>query len=183
MPSNDILNLRSGPGTGYRVVGALSNGTSVYNLGCKQQGASRWCQIEMMTDMRERGWVNARYLTRGTATQLPSPPSAGTGGTSTIRVQFAPGTTGAELTGTLLPGESRRYILGAKSGQNLYVRLAANGPNMFYQIFNPDRSFLLDQMTSDREYRGQLWQTGDHVIEVINRGNGAQSYNVIFGIN
>ncbi|EEX16409.1 hypothetical protein CSE45_3935 [Citreicella sp. SE45] len=37
-------------------------------------------------------------------------------------------------------------------------------------------------MTSDREYRGQLSQSGDHVIEVINRGNGAQSFNVIFGI-
>lgn len=54
---------------------------------------------------------------------------------------------------------------------------------MDYQIFNPDRSTLLGMMPSDREYRGQLWQTGDHVIEVINRRNGAASYNLIIGID
>ena len=43
---------------------------------------------------------------------------------------------------------------------------------MFYQIFNPDGSFLLDQMGAAQEYRGQLWQSGDHVIEVINVATG-----------
>jgi hypothetical protein len=38
-------------------------------------------------------------------------------------------------------------------------------------------------MSPDREYRGELWQSGDHVIEVINRGTGTASYNVIFGID
>ena len=103
--------------------------------------------------------------------------------TSTERVRFDKGTTGAELTGTLTPGSSIRYILGAKDGQDLYVRVAARGPGIYYQIFNPDRSFLLDQMTSNKEYRGQLWQSGDHVIEVINRGDSTTHYNVIFGID
>jgi hypothetical protein len=110
--------------------------------------------------------------------------SAGSSGdsTSTVTVRFPSGSTGTELTGSLAPGESRRYVLGAANGQNLYVRVAAQGPDMSYQIFNPDNSFLLDQMTSAQEYRGQLWQTGDHVIEVINRGGSTTSYNVIFGI-
>ena len=38
-------------------------------------------------------------------------------------------------------------------------------------------------MTSAKEYRGQLWQSGDRVIEVINRGRQNASYNVIFGID
>lgn len=63
VPANDILNVRSGPGADYRIVGALGNGSQVRKLGCQHQGNSRWCEIEMMTDMRERGWVNARYLT------------------------------------------------------------------------------------------------------------------------
>jgi hypothetical protein len=100
-----------------------------------------------------------------------------------VRVQFAAGTNGAELTGALAPGESRRYMLGARNGQDLYVRVAAQGPDMYYQIFNPDRSFLLEQMTSGQEYRGQLWQSGDHVIEVINRGSSNIPYNVIFRID
>ncbi len=60
--SNDVLNVRSGPGPNYRIVGALGNGDTVRNLGCQSQGNSRWCEIEMVTDMRERGWVNARFL-------------------------------------------------------------------------------------------------------------------------
>jgi hypothetical protein len=103
-------------------------------------------------------------------------------GTSRVVVKFQRGTSGAEYSDTLAPGESRQYVLGAKNGQFLYFRLAANGPNMSYQIFNPDQSFLLDQMSADKEYRGQLWQNGNHVIEVINRSNGEQSYNVIFGV-
>lgn len=60
--ANDLLNVRSGPGTANRVVGALGNGDTVRVLGCQNVGSARWCEIEMMTDMRERGWVNARYL-------------------------------------------------------------------------------------------------------------------------
>ena len=60
--ANDVLNVRSGPGTDNGIVGALANGDSVRMLGCQDVGSSRWCEIEMMTDMRERGWVNARYL-------------------------------------------------------------------------------------------------------------------------
>lgn len=65
--ANDVLNVRSGPGTSYRIVGALGNGDQVRQLGCQPQGSSRWCEIEMITDMHERGWVNARFLTGSTA--------------------------------------------------------------------------------------------------------------------
>lgn len=180
---NDVLNVRAGPGTQYRKTGALSSGTPVRNLGCQGVGNARWCQIEMLTDMRERGWVNGRYLTAGTATQLPSPPnSAGSGDPSTVRVKFAPGTAGATLAGSLAPGDSRRYVLGARNGQFLDVRFADHGANVSYQIFNPDRTFLLDQVPAGQTYRGQLWQSGDHVIEVINRSNRTRSYTVVFHV-
>jgi hypothetical protein len=102
--------------------------------------------------------------------------------TNTERVRFDAGTSGTEITASLTPGSSTRYVLGAKDGQFLYVRVAAQGKDISYQIFNPDNSFLLDQVSSAQEYRGQLWQSGDHVIEVINRGGSTSSYNVIFGI-
>lgn len=70
-------------------------------------------------------------------------------------------------------------VAGVSANDVLNVR---SGPSMTYQIFNPDRSFLLEQMSSDREYRGQLRQTGDHVMVVINRGNRSQSFADIFGI-
>ena len=108
--------------------------------------------------------------------------ASGSTGAKTERVAFAAGTSGAELTGSLLPQESRRYLLGANEGQFLYVRVAANGPNMTYVIYNPDGSVLLDETSAAQEYRGQLWQSGDHAVEVYNTANGAQSYNIIFGI-
>lgn len=107
--------------------------------------------------------------------------SGGEPTTESQRVHFERGATGAELTGRLTPGSSMRYILGAKNRQDLYVRVAAKGPDVFYQILNPDGTFLLEQMTSATEYRGQLWQSGDHVVEVINRGKGSVSYNIIIG--
>jgi hypothetical protein len=104
------------------------------------------------------------------------------GGTRTVRVKFDKGASGAELTGRLAAGESIRYVVGAKNGQFLYARVADNGAGLSYQIFNPDKSFLLDQISVSKEYRGQLWQSGDHVIEVINRGNKTASFNIIIGI-
>lgn len=109
--------------------------------------------------------------------------SGGEATTTTKRVRFGKGETGAELSGNLTPGSSTRYVLHAKNGQDLYVRVAAKGGHISYQIFNPDGSFLLDQVDSRQEYRGQLWQSGEHVVEVINRGDNTASYHVIFGID
>ena len=62
VPDNDVLNVRSGPSTRDRIVGALANGDKVRNLGCEEDGGSRWCRIQMLDEMRSEGWVNARYL-------------------------------------------------------------------------------------------------------------------------
>lgn len=122
----------------------------------------------------------------GMCTVLTSGSSQGSGVaepfTGTERVQFKPGTSGAELWERLTPGSSMRYVLGARNGQFLDVEVVPEGPDIYYQIFNPDGTFLLDQISSEQTYRGQLWQSGDHVIEVINRGNADESYNVIFRI-
>ena len=56
------------------------------------------------------------------------------------------------------------------------------GPRLDFQIFNPDGSFLLEMIPTDREYRGQLWQSGDHVIEVINRSNQDRIFTADIGI-
>ena len=73
------------------------------------------------------------------------------GANATERVSFAPGTSGTELTGSLLPQQSRRYVLGARDGQFFYFRLAAQGPGMTYVIYNPDGSVLLDEMDAAQE--------------------------------
>jgi hypothetical protein len=78
------------------------------------------------------------------------------GATSEELVRFAAGATGAEYADSLLPGNSKRYVLGARAGQDLHVRVSANGPGISYQVFNPDGTFLLEQTDADRAYRGEL---------------------------
>lgn len=174
--SNDVLNVRSGPSTHHGIVGALSNGSAVRNLGCFRKDSSTWCRIQMMDDMRSQGWVNARYLTSGSAVHQPSRPTEPQ--TRTVRVRFAVGTSGAVYSGKLEPGGSLRYVLGARNRQTLVVRLNGYGSGLSYQILNPDRSFLLDQVPSGQDYRGELWQSGDHVIEVINRSGSAAEFSL-----
>ena len=105
------------------------------------------------------------------------------GGTETVQVQFPSGSTGTELSGSVAPGGSVRYVLGARNGQELYVRVAPRNGRLEYEIFNPDGSLLLDLINTNREYRGQLWQSGDHIVEVVNRGGQSIDFNVIFGID
>lgn len=97
--------------------------------------------------------------------------------TGTERVKFAAGATGAEIDGRLPPGNSLRYVLGAKKNQFLNVGVSAEN-GVEYQIFNPDGTFLLEQMPASKRYRGQLWQSGDHVVEVINRGKAEAVFTV-----
>ena len=97
------------------------------------------------------------------------------------RVSLPSGSTGTELSDQLGAGTSVTYVLNARNGQNLYFRLAAGGPNMSWRLFTPDGS-LLDQGGHAKEYRGQLFRSGDHRIEVTNSGNRLESFNVIFGI-
>ncbi len=176
VPENDLLNVRNGPGTGYDIVGALGNDDRVVNLGCQPVDGGTWCEIEMLTDMRERGWINARYIAaQGNApAQLPD-------AARVVRVQFNAGTSGTEFTDELGPGTSVTYVLGASAGQDLYFRLATDANGVSWRLYNPDGS-LLDEGAPSKAYRGELWQTGDHKVEVINRAGGLQRFNVIFGI-
>ena len=105
------------------------------------------------------------------------------GGTETVQVRFPAGSSGTELSGTVAPGGSVRYVLNARNGQELYVRVAPRNGRLEYEIFNPDNSFLLELIGVSREYRGQLWQSGNHVIEVVNRGGQAVDFNIIMGID
>ena len=96
------------------------------------------------------------------------------------RVQFAAGTSGAAMSGTLNPNSSVSYVLGAADGQFMRIDVGSRGGALDYKIFNPDGSLLLDLNSSDTPYQGQLWQSGDHVVEIVN--SGAQPVTVDIGI-
>ncbi len=101
----------------------------------------------------------------------------------TQRVQFDAGTSGTAMTAMLQPNTSVRYVLGANDGQFLNVDIGSHGGALDYKIINPDGSDLLDLIASDTPYQGQLWQSGDHVIEVVNAGAQPVTFDIGIGIN
>lgn len=59
----DMLKLRSGPGTGYRVIVGLPNGTKLRNHGCDRIGGTPWCKVSLKEARGLQGYVSGHYLT------------------------------------------------------------------------------------------------------------------------
>ncbi|MEM8631692.1 MAG: hypothetical protein AAGF74_10675 [Pseudomonadota bacterium] len=87
------------------------------------------------------------------------------------RVRFQPGASGATLVGDLTSSSSVRYLLGAKSEQSLDVKLTGNSEFLNYTIYLPDGNILFESSQGGYDYRGRLFETGDHVVEVFYNGD------------
>ncbi|HEY9011378.1 MAG TPA: SH3 domain-containing protein [Devosia sp.] len=64
------LPIRSGPGSGYRIIGTLPDGTYVGLSRCTRE--SRWCKI--IYDDGPDGWVRGSYLVGSGAKLRVTPP-------------------------------------------------------------------------------------------------------------
>ena len=64
------LNVRSGPGTDYKVVTKINKGDTVAVVG--KNAAGDWLQIRLPTGVQDGGWLNAEFVQlNGTVTGLP----------------------------------------------------------------------------------------------------------------
>ena len=99
------------------------------------------------------------------------------------RVRFESGASGAILNRSLGPGEAFQFLLGARAEQFLRVRVTPESGEMYYVIRNPDGSVLLDGTDTAMEYYGQLWQSGEHVVEVVNKTSDNLNYDIAFEID
>jgi hypothetical protein len=141
-----------------------------FTFSITHDGGGRGLQVSYTGPNRAHGICTVREVSEGAGADdgggaMAGAPSA----TSRERVRFAAGATGAVMSATNLPGQSVRYVLGAKKGQTLVVAFDTDSEDLTYRIANPDGSSLLDEIGTFQPYRGQLWQSGDHVVEVINR--------------
>lgn len=102
-----------------------------------------------------------------------------------IVVRFAPGTSGATYSDSLGSGGAVRYMLGAQNEQFLTVELRGNSEFINYIIYVPDGDILFESSQGGYEYYGQLYEGGDHVVEVFYNGDPgtAGSFDIIFQIN
>jgi len=59
---NDMLKMRAGPGTGYKVILGLPNGTVLRLHECDQTGGTRWCKVSLEQTRKLKGYVSWAYL-------------------------------------------------------------------------------------------------------------------------
>lgn len=85
-------------------------------------------------------------------------------GTSVVRrINFPPGQTSTEVQGSLRRGTSHDYLVRARRGQGMAVRIICQG-EMGFQIVTPSGQYLSDFTV---EWTGRLPQTGDYRINVL----------------
>ncbi|MDS9470076.1 hypothetical protein RGQ15_21220 [Paracoccus sp. MBLB3053] len=94
------------------------------------------------------------------------------------RIGLADGTSGAEISGELEAGGATQFVLAARKGQVLDLRIEPRGGEMYYILRNPDGSVLQGGTDAVTAYRQPLSQSGDHVIEVINKESASHAFDL-----
>jgi hypothetical protein len=106
--------------------------------------------------------------------------SAQTGATK--RVRFVKGHTSATYKGAVIRGTRDRYLVGAKAGQLMSVRIRSVEQNAVFSVADPLGSFMKGAGEEDDATRwsGRLPSSGDFVVEVGGtRGNAEYSLTVM----
>ncbi|MFL6450360.1 MAG: hypothetical protein ACJ746_22165 [Bryobacteraceae bacterium] len=101
---------------------------------------------------------------------------------ATKRVRFAKGHTSATYKGAVVRGTRDRYLVGAKAGQLMTVRIRSAEQNAVFSVADPAGAFMNGAGEEDDATRwsGKLPSSGDFAIEVGGtRGNADYSLTVI----
>ena len=101
------------------------------------------------------------------------------------RLRFPRGATSTVVKGAVIRGDRDRYIIGAKKGQRMRVKISSLEDNAVFQIYQPRSKQTLqgaDETDDATTWEGELPVSGDYVISVGGtRGNA--SYNLEVGIS
>jgi hypothetical protein len=96
-------------------------------------------------------------------------------------IQFAKGQSSVSINGSVVRGETQKYVVRAKSGQKMSIKISAVEDNAAFQIVEPNKQFLPGAEEADdaKQWIGLLPATGKYVIVVGGiRGNATFSLNV-----
>lgn len=100
---------------------------------------------------------------------------------ATKRVRFASGHTSATYKGAAVRGTRDRYLVGARAGQLMTVRIRSLEQNAVFSIADPAGTFMEGAGEEDdaTQWTGKLPTSGDFAIEVSGtRGNADYSLTV-----
>jgi hypothetical protein len=83
------------------------------------------------------------------------------------RIEFKRGTTSTTISGTVHGDEQVEYVLGAKKGQRLVIKLTSvPAKSSVFQLLGPDNDTLGLEYDANYDYSGTLPKTGDYLITV-----------------
>jgi hypothetical protein len=98
------------------------------------------------------------------------------------RIRFARGSSSAAVEGAVLRGERAVYLVGARAGQQMRVRVASPEENAVFQLHAPGRGGTLrgaGETDDATAWSGALPRTGDYRIVVGGtRGNASYTLHV-----
>ncbi len=97
------------------------------------------------------------------------------------RLKFAKGKSSAIVSGAVVRGDRDVYIVGAKAGQMMSVKITSTEKNGVFQIQSPDGEYLQDAGEEDdaTSVTSDLPRTGDYEISVGGtRGNATYKLTV-----
>lgn len=99
----------------------------------------------------------------------------------TKRIKFAKGKSSTTISYSVIRGDRDTYLLGAKAGQRMSVRITSLEKNAVFQIENPEGAYLENAGDGDDQttWTGTLPDKGDYKIIVGGtRGNASYKLSV-----
>ncbi len=97
------------------------------------------------------------------------------------RLKFAKGRSAATVSGAVIRGDQDTYIIGARKGQTMRVKITSLENNAVFQIADANGSYLSDAGEGDdtTNWTGELRSSGDYEISVGGtRGNATYKLTV-----
>lgn len=147
------VNIRQSPSTSASVKHYGMGGDRVNILSqTNAPDGYRWYFVEF-PNSGARGWIRGDLLRVG----------GNSGGNSSQRISFAPGTSAATVGGKVQGTQSRDYILGVRAGQTLSVSTISNTSYLQVQVFDPNGGNLY---SGSRNWSSVLNRSGDYRVRM-----------------
>lgn len=139
--------------------------------------------------------MNNRFLLKMLATLVPAALlvlvacsaaiAQGGGKAEPNRIEFKRGTSSTTINGTVRGDEQAEYVLGAKKGQRLVIKLTSvPAKSSVFQLLGPDNDTLGLEYDANYDYSGTLPKTGDYLITVARPGEskGTSRYKLTVSV-
>ena len=98
------------------------------------------------------------------------------------RIEFKRGTTSTIISGSVRGDEEAEYVLGAKKGQRLIIKLTSvPAKSSVFQLLGEDNDTLGLEYDANFDYSGVLPKTGDYFITVARptKAKGTSRYKLV----